>query len=145
MASFLFFLFSAIIDRATKVIALNFPSLNINLIPGFFLFKPALNNAGPLGLPLSNIIFFIFAVVGGGIVLWMAFTEKDRLNKLLLFLIVVGATSNIYDKFMYGFIIDAFRLSFGLIFNVADVLIVGGLVLVLIRNYFIVTPSSIES
>jgi lipoprotein signal peptidase len=40
--------------------------------------------------------------------------------------IILGATSNLADRFQYGYVIDYFDLKYFTVFNLADVLIVGG-------------------
>ncbi len=40
--------------------------------------------------------------------------------------IFLGAASNLYDRIAYGFVIDYINFSFFSVFNLADVLIIGG-------------------
>ena len=54
-------------------------------------------------------------------------------NRVLLGGALFGIACNSYDKFRYGHIVDTFRLINGLSFNLADILIVIGVVGVIIR------------
>lgn len=47
---------------------------------------------------------------------------RSRLALCLLFMLV-GAWSNLYDRFVYGYVVDYFYLKYFSIFNVADAMI----------------------
>lgn len=62
--------------------------------------------------------------------------DKKKGIRLGLSLIVGGASSNVYDRFTRGYVVDYF--SFGLlrkvVFNIADILIIIGFILLLISG-----------
>jgi signal peptidase II len=61
--------------------------------------------------------------------------NQRLLEASALFFILGGAFSNVYDRLFYGYVIDYFDLKYFTIFNVADVMICGG-VIFLIIYYF---------
>ncbi len=46
----------------------------------------------------------------------------------VLLYIIGGAASNLYDRFVYGYIIDYINLQYFTVFNLADVMISGGII-----------------
>jgi len=80
------------------------------------------------------------AVIACIVLIWMM---RERLlgDILGLALILGGALGNIYDRYMWGYVIDFADLHFGnfrpfLIFNVADACITIGVVIILVRSLF---------
>jgi len=49
--------------------------------------------------------------------------EKKDIHSITLFFLILGASSNIYDRFQYGFVIDYINLKYFTIFNIADSMI----------------------
>lgn len=58
--------------------------------------------------------------------------RNDRLT-LAIFLILAGALSNYFDRILFGVTIDYLRILTSII-NLADVMIVGGVILLLMKN-----------
>jgi len=71
------------------------------------------------------IILIVFALVYN--LLYCA-KKKEYVKAYLLFIIVLGAASNLLDRLKYGFVIDYFDLKYFTVFNLADVMIVGGVI-----------------
>jgi len=51
-----------------------------------------------------------------------------------LSLIIAGAFSNLLDRVHYGFVVDYIDVSFFTIFNLADAMITGGIILILFKE-----------
>lgn len=138
-------LFLFLLDRLIKNVALYNPSQTDGL---FFYFQPTLNNHGPFSLTLPNLILFIFSAAA---LVWLThLTWRSWLkNELVIFLgaslMLVGGYSNFWDRIIRGGVIDIWHLSFGaegLNFNLADVyLIIGLLVIILVYKKRRVTLS----
>ncbi len=75
------------------------------------------------------------------VAIWLA-REKAFGDILGLSLILGGALGNIVDRYSYGYVIDYADLHFGewrpfLIFNLADAAISIGVVIILVRSFFV--------
>jgi len=114
-----------IADRLAKILALfNFKKIILNNFLSFELnrnFDLALSlvlGFNPLWLVLPIILILIFWII-------IYYKKNKTLSTVLLF-IVLGAVSNLYDRLVYGYVIDYFNLASINVFNVADLMIVGG-------------------
>jgi signal peptidase II len=67
--------------------------------------------------------------------------EEERLTRWSLALLVGGAIGNLYDRIVYGFVVDFFLFHFGSfdfpVFNVADVAIDFGVFMLFIDIFFL--------
>ena len=54
--------------------------------------------------------------------------KKDYIKAWLLLAIIFGAISNLFDRIKYGYVIDYLDLKYFTVFNLADVMIVGGVI-----------------
>jgi lipoprotein signal peptidase len=72
--------------------------------------------------------FMPICVSGGG------GTALNRINPLYLVMILAGTLSNLADRLFFGCVIDFIDLKFWPIFNLADVMIVAGAVLLIIQS-----------
>jgi signal peptidase II len=52
--------------------------------------------------------------------------KKQAVELLCLTAMILGASSNLYDRFVYGFVIDYIDVTFFTLFNLADALVVVG-------------------
>ncbi len=73
------------------------------------------------------------ASAASGIFLWLLPRRGSRLQKLGLALTVGGAFSNLYDRFVRGYVVDYLNVRIGrfrkVIFNIGDVCILAGTIL----------------
>ncbi len=60
--------------------------------------------------------------------------ERDRINIILLTIILFGAISNLTDRLSLGYVIDYLDVQYFTVFNLADVMISVGAIIVIIRN-----------
>lgn len=123
----------ALADRAFKALAIAQPTILTPLVRDALFFEPGVNERGPLGIVVADSLFFILAVVLVVALIVLISSETAPINRALFLGVFFGIASNSYDKFRYGYIVDTFRLIGGLSFNLADVLIVIGVVGVIIR------------
>lgn len=92
-----------------------------------------LNEHGALGVPLKNsVVVFVSSLLI--IVVLLSFFKSIESGKLFraraLFAVTAGAGSNIIDRVFIGGVVDYLALHPALpVFNIADALIAGGLVL----------------
>ncbi len=114
-----------ILDRLTKRLALDsallfknpklyFVSLNSNLL--YFL----------IGAVLLLLVFLFFK----------SLQKKDIVLMTGFSLIVFGGLSNLFDRIYFGYVIDWIRVAFLpiSIFNIADIMIIGGILCLIFRS-----------
>lgn len=124
--SFLFLLF--LLDQITKQI---FFGKEI-LITSFFSITPIENTGTFFGFFQNTNIFFIllsFLMI----VFLLYFFQKEKQFQWSFVWIIAGALANVVDRIIFGFVRDFFYLRYWPVFNLADLFIVGGLVLILLR------------
>lgn len=120
-----------LLDRWSKFFFLNNPT-TYPVVPGWFWFRFQLNTAMALSLPLLPLLYYSAVGIVLGILVVKA-VQLWRHVKLIEFScvlgIVAGAISNLADRYYYGGVIDFVGGRLGHVFNVADVMIVGGVLL----------------
>ncbi len=83
-------------------------------------------------LPLAAVLF--------GLIFMLTKTDLSPLTLFGVILVVGGGTGNLYDRIMHGSVTDFLHLKFGVfqtgIFNVADMSITAGVLIILAGNLF---------
>ena len=145
-----FAIFIAAVDQLVKwyvVGPLNLRNVrNIELLP-FFDLTYVENRGISLGmLQATNmemrwLLVGMTALIGLVVLVWMM-REKILADILGLSLILGGAIGNIYDRYIFGYVIDYADLHIGtfrpfLVFNIADAAITIGVVIILARSLFV--------
>lgn len=123
-------------DRLSKVLIGAQADFSQPLIPNFLSFEHALNAQGPLGISVPS----GFLLWGGVLVLLglgvLVYFETRSLQRILLLTVFAGVLSNTFDRLIDGYVVDVLKLSPGLIFNIADIMIlVGVIVIVFLQVY----------
>lgn len=145
----IFFLFIALIiflsDRITKLKILN------NFSDKTFFINDYLNidliwNIG-IGFGLlstdSNLFYHLTSALIGTIILYLAYflAVSEKIDKFIYSLIIGGALGNFCDRIVYKAVPDFIDLHYDnfhwFTFNVADIFISMGIILFLIRSFFI--------
>lgn len=122
-------------DRALKALALQQVEAKL-LLGKLFLFNFTKNYNISFSLPLSGPILniLIIAIILGLILVIYKLILKEKclsLKSLLLTFILFGAISNMVDRLQYGYVIDYLELKYFTVFNLADVMIsIGVLILI---------------
>ena len=148
--NYFFFLFIALIfiaDRVSKIIILNifekseFTSIKIN---SFLNFSLVWNDGIAFGLfsleknfyynILTSIILLITMFI-----IFLAYKASNLLEKLSYLMIAGGASGNIFDRLYYSSVVDFIDITITnfhwFIFNVADIFITLGIVILLTREF----------
>jgi len=125
----------SIVDSVCKAIVLAHPDLENKGFISFSLFR---NEGIAFSLPFRGLLFWITALpifVGVCIAAVVAYRlQKNRLFMAFIF-VILGAASNIFDRLTHGAVIDYlifFRVS---AVNIADGMIVGGILAAIFLNY----------
>lgn len=131
---FIVAVFLFVFDRFLKLLALNYHD-NYSLLGDIlqFSFAKNYNIAFSLpfgGSPLIVLIITIILVLVGYIV--KLAKNKEWMQLGLLTNVLFGAISNLLDRFKYGYVVDYIDLKYFTVFNLADMMIVGGVCFILL-------------
>lgn len=91
-----------------------------------------------LGLPFpKNVLIILMAAIILVLFFYLIKSYKSGNISLIIPLtfIIAGAISNLLDRLFYGYVLDYIDISFFTIFNLADIMITGG-VIMLVCNQF---------
>lgn len=127
-------------DRLLKAIALNSGPYQIfPLIKNWLNFHYVPNPYIAFSLPLSGLLLTIiittFVLLLLFYIIYLILNKKS--SKALIFpltVILLGAISNLLDRFLYGPVIDYFDLRYFTVFNIADAMITLGVIFVLYQQ-----------
>jgi signal peptidase II len=124
----LLFIIFILIDQVTKTVfaGRDFFLLGLHL-------HPIRNYGLPFGFNFGGgmnfmVLILVYAVVGW-LILRMPTSGKWQAAGKSMFL--AGAASNLADRIIYGYVRDFIDISLGFVFNVADIFIVLGLLILL--------------
>ncbi len=126
--------FCIALDQILKHFARTYPSVTHYLVPHIIGWEYFENTGIAFSIPIPQFIIIpmtIVIIIIGGIMV-----KKEQKNKVHLLgagLIIAGALSNLTDRMLYGITIDYIRV-FTSIFNIADLAIILGGILVLKKN-----------
>jgi signal peptidase II len=126
---------TAALDRLFKLLAENdFFYPPIRLIGNVFQLNFAANKYISFSLPIGGIgliaaIIFILVCL----TYYFAYCLKkgEQKKASLVMLVLLGAVSNLFDRFKYGYVVDYFDLKYFTVFNLADDMIVCGTILLI--------------
>lgn len=143
MIYYLFAILLIAIDQITKWnIVQNFELYQEKIIvPGIFSLFYIQNEGAAWGIFQGKMVFFYLVtlvVVGYLIYMFQQEKNKTKLVGVSFALILSGAIGNFIDRLLNGYVVDMFRLDFinFPIFNVADVCLTVGVILMLIHVLF---------
>jgi signal peptidase II len=84
------------------------------------------------GIKIPDLLFWIFSAGVITVLIYLLYKKRFIYNTLCLMLILSGAFSNMIDRYYFGCVIDFIDLKFWPVFNLADVFItVGGIMIIL--------------
>ncbi len=102
--------------------------------------------SGPTRMILLNLMPLVAVILG--LVFILTRKSLDRVTLLAVIMIVGGGFGNIYDRIVHGSVTDFMHINFGFfqtgIFNVADLSITFGVIILLINAWF-VKPDNVEA
>jgi signal peptidase II len=132
VALFLVIIFFIVLDRFFKFLAIHlYFNSGINILGDFFKLNFAANYNIAFSLPLSGlflnivIAFIILALIYN--LIYAAF-KKQHIQAVFLLAVILGAASNLLDRLKYGYVVDYLDLKYFTVFNLADVMIVFGVI-----------------
>lgn len=137
-----------LVDRLAKKWCLNnLPVDGIPVIPNFLNLTVYRNINVAMGIRIPQPWLFILI----GLILVMllsllvnAWRRKDHWLIFWLGLVIIGATNNLADRLFYGAVIDIIEIPFWSVFNLADLMVVSGILGWLIKNIWFKEEVSIN-
>lgn len=90
------------------------------------------NTGVAFGTPLPGISFVIPVILLGiGIFIWKSWKTLSQIEKTGYLMILTGGLLNALERTLFGSVTDFISLQYFAVFNVADVAITGGVILIL--------------
>ena len=142
-----------IIDQATKYIALTKlkPLGSVTFIDGFMDFTFVENRGAAFGILngrvwLLLVIAAVICIVIIAAMLKMPNTKEYKWLKWSLMLILAGAIGNVADRLFRGYVVDFFEFTFikWPVFNVADIYVVIGTIVMAVLVLFVIKDDKEE-
>lgn len=129
----IFFLF--LLERISKYIALHYLGMGLFCCHDFFSLKLFFNPGIAFGFPLPQVLSLLAALI---IIIALLTTlikhwrSWPPVKLLAIQLVIIGAISNLLDRIWLGQVIDFVQLGNWSIFNLADVYIMTGILILII-------------
>lgn len=129
------------LDKFLKFLAirgfLNRPQ-PIKIIGEIFQLNFIPNHNIAFSLPFSGLwLNFMIGAIIILLIYWFInlFGKRKIHETACLAFIILGAAGNLLDRLKYGFVIDYLDLKYFTVFNLADIMIAGGVILLLNKKY----------
>lgn len=122
-------------DRAIKEIVMRFLMHDIQLIEGFAKLTYSQNEGVAFGLQLPFIlqVFLVPVLLIGGFYLVTKHLKLDSVFvQIVVGAIAGGAISNYVDRILHGYVIDYMKIWIWPVFNLADIAITVGILLIVL-------------
>ncbi|KAF1083233.1 MAG: Lipoprotein signal peptidase [Candidatus Rifleibacterium amylolyticum] len=141
-----------IVDRYTKLLVINNShQLPVKVIEDFFTLTYVKNPGVAFGwfpdwrLPPIMMALTMIIIIG---YYSLKLPEEERLTRWSLALLVGGAIGNLYDRILYGFVVDFFLFHLGPfdfpVFNIADIAIDLGVFMLFVDIFFLTSDEEEE-
>lgn len=127
-----------VVDRVSKIWVSEQLELYVvhEIIPDFFSLTYCTNTGAAWGMFSGGRWFFVvFTIAVLAVLVFVLFKTKEITQKIAYSFLIGGAIGNLYDRIMTGKVVDFFDFSaigFSAIFNVADIFVVVGTILMAI-------------
>lgn len=116
-----------ILDRLLKSVVLNIEK-SVEIFGDFLSFNFVRNYNIAFSLPVNGLLLNIsIAFIVISLITYLSKAKAEE--RPPIFLIITGAISNLIDRLYYGYVIDYLDLQWFAIFNIADVLICLGTIM----------------
>lgn len=136
-------LFIIFCDQISKIWA----SVNLSMarpvnVIGDFIRVYLVHNSGMIwGIPVrSSIVYYVLPIIGIVVVLYIAFKTQSKLYAICYGLLLGGAIGNLIDRIRLGYVIDFIDMGIKNTrwptYNLADLAIVVGLIMIIAREIF---------
>jgi len=129
----IFLLICLILNQAVEYYAFNssFGSF-LNKLNPFFGKMLSQNVNFAFGIPLPHLFAYVlYLIVLIIFISWYLKNTKNFFQRFGFWLILSGAISNLFDRFQFGYVRDFIYAFWGNIFNLADMMIVLGVIFII--------------
>lgn len=122
-----------LVDRITKILVENFLDKELSVIKNIFYFTYVKNDGAAFSiLGSQRLLLVILSVLALFFIIYYV-TKKDK-NGIGYFFLIGGIIGNLIDRIFLGYVIDFIGIYTFPIFNIADIFIVLGAILVLFEK-----------
>ncbi len=125
-----------LLDQITKILAINLLDEPVKLIGNFLTLETTFNPGIAFGIGIHPKLILVLSVFLIVLVLKIARDEMNFENvfsKWAISLILAGAFGNVLDRINKGEVLDFISFNFWPAFNLADIFIVAGVILVILK------------
>ena len=122
-----------LVDRITKILVENFLTKELSVIKNIFYFTYIKNDGAAFSiLGSQRLLLVILSILALFFIIYYV-TKKDK-NGIGYFFLLGGIIGNLIDRLFLGYVIDFIGIYTFPIFNIADIFIVLGAILVLFEK-----------
>lgn len=144
--SIILIIFIFILDRVTKIFIINHQTNNQNIFVNDYLNFELIWNTG-IGFGLlsqnANMYYHLISLLILSVIIFLIYLmiKAEYLEKILFSLILGGALGNFYDRIIYYAVPDFIDFHINdfhwFTFNIADIFITAGIIMLLVKELFI--------
>lgn len=123
------------LDQWSKWFFINHQERSYGVISGLSL-DFTRNYGLAFGLSANRWMIIVISILLLGFLLWFAWAEWKNAHRLAAFAAVlmgIGALSNLIDRIRYGYVVDWISVQYWSVFNLADVWITLGALLIVVQ------------
>lgn len=121
-----------LIDQISKIVVTNIG--NISVIEGILELSATQNIEAAYGIGSNSTVMYVITnVIILGVIFKFLTTQNEFVDtkmKVFLSFILAGGTSNVIDRLIHGYVIEWIKISKLPVFNIADIFVLIGWVLV---------------
>ena len=122
-----------LVDRITKILVENFIDKDISIIKNIFYLTYVKNDGAAFSiLGSQRLLLVILSILALFFIIYYV-TKKDK-NGIGYFFLIGGIIGNLIDRIFLGYVIDFIGIYTFPIFNIADIFIVLGAILILFEK-----------
>ena len=122
-----------LVDRITKMLVENFLDKELSIIKNIFYFTYVKNDGAAFSILGSQRLLLVILSILALFFIIYYITKKDK-NGIGYFFLIGGIIGNLIDRIFLGYVIDFIGIYTFPIFNIADIFIVLGAILVLFEK-----------
>ncbi len=115
------------------------PEASVPIIKNIFHLTPVFNHGAAFGILQGRTVLLIAVSVVLLVLFFLSFHKEEdfsRFNAVAYGIILGGALCNLYDRVVFGYVVDYLDFRVFPVFNLSDTAITTGIGLLLIKSFF---------